>query len=136
MTVTEKFMFFVPNRYYTTGLITHLSFNIAVIPVDMLVTSMTLCIPVPHLAIPQAQLTINGIAGGWDEQLILTAHPPQHPSAAFVYVNQGAPEAQMDLTHLSSEWRFNSLQNHGLCIQSNTLAFSLDNPPYLLVTTN
>jgi hypothetical protein len=135
MTSLENFMLFVPNRYHVEGRELHVSFNIAVIPSDMNVTSMRLSVPLPALSSPTT-ISCQEIAQGWDEQSILSAKPAKRPVRETVSVVPGMEEVHFELPDLIVPWRFRSLDNHGvhLAIQDAVSPpFQLENPPYLVV---
>jgi len=134
----EKFMLFVPNRLYVAGCDMHVSFNIAVIPPDVTVTSMTLRIPLPPASGP-FQLECREVAGGWDEQSVASAPPPTLDAFSSIHLAPGVPEAEIGLAFLADAWRFRSLENHGVFVRlhgGSVQAFAIENPPYLIVGTD
>lgn len=133
----EKSMLFIPNRFHASGRELYVSFNIAVIPPDMNISSMKMCVPLPFLLYP-AGLACREIAGGWDEQLIWTAQPPKGEAFLSLSVAPGIQEVYLDLSRFNDSWRFRSLENHGVAVElsdSGNPPFRLENPPYLIVTT-
>lgn len=136
MTSLEKYMLFVPNRFSVCGREAYVSFNIAVIPPDMSVTSMRLCVPLPALQAP-VSVSCREIAHGWDEQLILTVKPGKLALRETVQAVPGMPEISFELPDLIVPWRFRSLDNHGVHLELQdgaTSTFQLENPPYLIVS--
>ncbi|GAA4707192.1 hypothetical protein [Brevibacillus fulvus] len=134
----EKCMFFLPNRFFVQGKEAYVSFNIASIPSDMIVTSMNLQIPLPAHQTDLAIL-VQEITTGWDESLMAGGYQPQHPLLINQLVSPaGEPEITVHLQHLQEKWRHDSLQNHGVYIQLLSLepcCFTEEQPPYLLVST-
>ncbi len=128
-------MFFIPNRLYIVGKEIHVSFNVAVIPPDNTVTSANLCIPLPERNSP-LQMKVTGIASGWDENWIQYWKPEYDTKSETFDVAPESPEGIVPVTHVMNDWRFRSLENHGLYISLVTeeeLDISGEKPPYLLV---
>lgn len=135
MNTLEKSMLFIPNRYSVHEKEMFVSFNIAVIPEDMEVLSMNLIVPVSAPA--AGKLHLREVEQGWDEQQIETVRPSCTEIKDFALIS-GAMQAGFDLTRFSRPWRFDSLNNHGLCISlesDDDASFLLEDPPYLLVGT-
>jgi hypothetical protein len=133
----EKSMFFLPNRLHVDGTDLFVSFNIAVIPVDMEITSAALYIPLPERA-ESVRVDMRVITGGWDEIEILTNVPAYRTVASVSDVGAEQSEIGLEVTHLVDDWRFNSLQNHGLFVklrESDNVFFRDHTPPYLQLET-
>lgn len=133
----EKKMLFIPNRFFASRKDLYVSFNIAVIPADMTVTSMAVHIPLPALG-TGATVHLHAIAAPWDEQSIRTVRPACSPAVNVMYVPAGTREARFAVEAMSHNWRFRSLENHGLYVRLDTgapCAFSPVQPPYLLAGT-
>ncbi|WP_028988220.1 hypothetical protein [Thermicanus aegyptius] len=135
----EKMMFFVPNRLFIKHKMMLVSFNIAVIPTDMTVTSMMLHVPLSGASGSSATLLIRPIASGWDESLVRGGYsPPVGGLLRTIPITPHTVEARMDVTSHSHSWRFQSLENHGHKIwYEGTLLFPFreSDPPYLVVAT-
>lgn len=135
----EKMMFFVPNRLYIKGNRMLVSFNIAVIPTDMVVTSMMLHIPIVNRLNHAVHVIVQPLASGWDENLAAKGYVPDTKGLEkTILVSPGTEEVQVDLTHHQQEWRFQSVENHGLKVKSrpsSSRLFSEEDPPYLIVAT-
>lgn len=132
----EKKMFFLPNRLFVQGNEAYLSFNIAVIPADMAVVSMKLTLLVTGN--PGSTLMVQQIASGWDEGLMQGGYrPPLKGVPLSVAFPPGAREIEVDITPFQQEWRFQSLENHGVkaWTGSTSAHFREQDPPYLVVTT-
>lgn len=137
MTSYEKYMFFIPNRLFADEDEMFVSFNVAVIPKDMNVTSMILCVPLPARNMT-ATLYAHVILSGWDENTILRTRPSYNRRSIVAQVAPHSKEGSIVLTEYAPGWRFKSVENHGLFVQLESfeaLSFSEDNPPYLLVAT-
>lgn len=131
----EKSMYFIPNRFYTNGSEMFVSFNIAVIPVDMIVTDMQL--HVPHRAgSTAATLLARTIASGWDESIMAGGYVPLIGDTVMqLFSPIGSVETVLPLTTFADAWRFDSLHNHGITIHSTTAAFTSEQLPFLLIKT-
>lgn len=132
----EKSMLFIPNRLFIRENGIYVSFNIAGIPSDMLVTSMTIKIPLSEGT--EGILHLHEITAGWDEQYIKEVLPAYSPAINAMHVSSEMPEASFALTRFSHPWRFRSLENHGVYITLESVkrvAFSERHMPYLLVNT-
>lgn len=131
----EKNMYFNPNRFFVDGNRTYVSFNIAVIPVDMKVTDMSIHVPIQDVS-GNAFVSAHSILTGWDEELMKNGYRPPLQKPFFQGVQQiENGEIILSIGTFADDWRFDSYNNHGLCIISDQGKFTLDKPPYLLVVT-
>ncbi|OAB35278.1 hypothetical protein PMSD_13180 [Paenibacillus macquariensis subsp. defensor] len=133
----EKSMFFIPNRLHVLGKEMYVSFNIAVIPTDMEVTSMFLHVPLPAGSM-ETRLYLYKITKAWDEQSIRNVRPAYIRNKNKGHICSETNEGWFDLKHYIQAWRFDSLENHGVFVQLQSLdhlSFSEEHPPYLIVDT-
>jgi len=135
----EKNMYFIPNRCSVRGNEIFASFNIGPIPADKKVIKMDLHIPVPVFGIPIPVL-VQELAGGWDEALMAIGFVPTRGAVInTVYTIPMENDCSTSLLAYEYKWRFTSQENHGLVIQMLDpygLIFPVDQPPYLIVTTD
>ncbi|TXK84646.1 hypothetical protein [Paenibacillus sp. N3.4] len=133
----EKSMLFIPNRLFVFEKEMYVSFNIAVIPTDMDVTSMTLFVPLPAGS-TEISLQLHEITTAWDEQYIRNVCPAYILNKNEGRLSSETNEGRFDLNNYIQAWRFDSLENHGVFLQLHSLghlSFSEETPPYLLVIT-
>jgi hypothetical protein len=135
----EKSMLFIPNRLHVRGREMFVSFNIAPIPSETVVSRMSL-----HVQIPApcsiVFLQIKELTGGWDERLMTTGYvPPTGETISQRYYPVLQQEIAIDLHAYEQIWRFDSCRNHGVYLQlpeEAELRFEEEKPPYLLVWTD
>lgn len=133
----EKSMFFIPNRLHVLGKEMYVSFNIAVIPTDMEVSSMLLYVPLPAGSI-ETKMYLYEIISAWDEHSIINVCPAFIRNKNIGHRCSETNEGWFDLKHYTQAWRFDSLENHGVFVQLESLdhlSFSEEQPPYLIVNT-
>lgn len=133
----EKYMLFIPNRFYAKGNELYVSFNIAGIPSDMRCVSMTLHVPL-SVNDKDALLTAHEVVAAWDEQSVRSAPPAVSSTVRKVRVEGKRMEGQIKLEDLAGAWREHSFHNHGIYVRAETSAalFSGEKPPYLLMATD
>ncbi|ALS29750.1 hypothetical protein IJ21_43870 [Paenibacillus sp. 32O-W] len=132
-----KTSLFIPNRFFVDGKEMYVSFNIAVIPEDMALISMTLYVPLP-VGNLEAQLYLHEITTGWDEQHIQSVRPTLSELINRRQISPGTREESFHLEHLAHGWRFNSFENHGVYVRlesADQIQFSPEEPPYLILGT-
>lgn len=136
MSSLEKSMFFIPNRYVAKNRELFVSFNLAQIPKDMVVTSMMLHLPLPAHS-TMLSLSIKEITTGWSEKSVRAGRKPLHPrSIATVSSAPYQAEELVNLLAFQHKWRFNSLSNHGVYVKllsPEAGGFSQNTPPYLVL---
>lgn len=131
----EKNMYFNPNRFFVDGNRTYVSFNIAVIPVDMKVTDMKIHIPIQADS-TNVFITAHSVLTGWDEEMVKSGYRPPLQKPFFQslqHVENG--EVILNIGSFADAWRFDSYNNHGLCVISDQGKFTLEKQPYLIVVT-
>lgn len=132
-----KTMFFIPNRLRVFGNQMYVSFNIAVIPTDMEVVSMMLYVPMSAKSV-KSDLYLYKIDTAWDEQSIEDVRPTYIRKKKEGHVSSVTKEGRFNLKRYMHDWRFDSLENHGVFLRSESsdpLTFSVEDPPYLIVKT-
>ncbi|NGQ95722.1 hypothetical protein G3578_11210 [Brevibacillus sp. SYP-B805] len=135
----EKSMFFIPNRLHVRGREMFVSFNIAPIPLETIVSRISLHVQIPAPC-SSLSLRIQALAGGWDEGLMKTGYVPPAGETigegSFPVLQQ---EIVIDLQAYEQPWRFDSGRNHGIYLQLLEDAqawFEEKKPPYLVVVTD
>lgn len=138
MASLEKMMFFIPNRLFVEGHHLYVSFNIAVIPDDMQVTTMILHVPLPA-GTKGGKLSVHEIRQGWDERLMGDGYRPKTTAAVKrVRLKGKEGEARVDLSKLAEKWRRDHLDNHGVYLRlhaSGPAAFTREQPPYVIIAS-
>lgn len=131
----EKMMYFIPNRYFVDGGEMYVSFNIAVIPVDMIVTDMVVHIRIIDHS-HHVSVFVYKLESGWDEVIVQNGF---RPIKIDPFINTLQPVVNKELIvpifSFAESWRFDSYNNHGICVKCDSASFDIANPPYLLVST-
>ncbi len=133
----EKKMFFLPNRLFVQGYRLFVSFNIAVIPVDMNVLFIAFHALLPKIS-RSAVMYVKEITADWNEKSIKNGIFPPCTNTRYLPCYPGQDELIIDITAFNLKWRFKNKENYGIYLKLKTgeaVHFPEDNPPYLIVDT-
>lgn len=135
----EKKMFFLPNRLHARQNRLFVSFNIAVIPVDMDVNAAYIQLPLQKMTKP-ASLYVKEIVSGWSEAGIRRGKIPTRSKRVHqkIFCIPGQAEILIDIQAFQHKWRHESRKNHGIYFflkSNNAIEFTEERPPFLVVDT-